>query len=203
MDSLDLVLAADRIGIIAFAISGVAVGVRAKLDLYGLAALGLSTAIGGGVIRDAVIGDIPRVFVNTDYLLFAFASTGAAVIGAGMRFSTPGPVLKVADSIGTAAFAPTGALLAHDAGLAWPAAIILAILTATGGGVIRDVLARELPWVLHRGLNASASATGGLATFFLMDDPTLALLVGGAITLVITLLGHTERVRLPVLHRDQ
>ena len=203
MEPLDLVLAADRIGIIAFAISGVAVGVRAKLDLYGLAALGLSTAIGGGVIRDVVIGDIPRVFVNTDYLLFAFGSTAAAVAGAGMSFSTPGPVLKAADSIGTAAFAPTGALLAFDAGLEWPAAIILALLTATGGGVIRDVLARELPWVLHRGLNASASVAGGLATFLLMDDPTLALLVGGFITLAITLVGHTERVRLPVLHRDR
>ncbi|MCA9851351.1 MAG: TRIC cation channel family protein, partial [Dehalococcoidia bacterium] len=51
MDAFDLVLAADRIGIVAFAISGVAVGIRAKLDLYGLAALGLATAIGGGVIR--------------------------------------------------------------------------------------------------------------------------------------------------------
>ncbi|MCA9856957.1 MAG: TRIC cation channel family protein, partial [Dehalococcoidia bacterium] len=59
MDAFDLVLAADRIGIVAFAISGVAVGIRAKLDLYGLAALGLATAIGGGVIRDVVIGDVP------------------------------------------------------------------------------------------------------------------------------------------------
>jgi uncharacterized membrane protein YeiH len=202
MDPLALVLTADRIGIIAFAISGVAVGVRAKLDLYGLAALGLSTAIGGGVIRDVVIGDIPRVFVNTDYLLFAFGATGAAVASVGLRWTTPGPVLKVADSIGTAAFAPTGALLAYDAGLDWPAAMILAVLTATGGGVIRDVLARELPWVLHRGLNASASIAGGLVTFFLMSSPTAALLVGGAVTLVITLLGHTERVRLPVFHRE-
>lgn len=203
VDILDLVSAADRIGIIAFAISGVAVGLRAKLDLYGLAALGLVTAIGGGVIRDAVIGDTPRVFENTDYLLFAIATTAAAIGAAILGWHAPGPVLKVADAIGTGAFAPTGALLAYDAGLDWPAAVILAILTATGGGVVRDVMVREVPWVLRRGLNASASALGGLLTFALAEDAAFALLVGFVMTTAITAVGHTDRVRLPVYNRDR
>lgn len=200
MDALNLVLAADRIGIVAFAISGVAVGIRAKLDLYGLVALGLATAIGGGTIRDVVIGDVPRVFENRDYLLFAIAATAAAIAGGALGWQAPGPILKAADSIGTGAFAPTGALLAWEAGLDWPAAMILAILTATGGGVLRDMMVRHVPWVLRRGLNASASALGGLLTFALAgEDPTLALLAGGAVAMTITALGHTDRVRLPSL----
>ncbi len=202
MDALNLVLAADRIGIVAFAISGVAVGIRSKLDLYGLAALGLVTAVGGGIIRDVVIGDVPRVFENTDYLLFALAATAGAIAAGALGWDAPGPVLKTADAIGTGAFAPTGALLAYEAGLDWPAAAILAILTATGGGVVRDVMVREVPWVLRKGLNASASAIGGLVTFALVDDPTVALLVGGAIAMVVTGLGHTDRVSLPIFHRD-
>lgn len=199
MDALDLVLAADRIGIVAFAISGVAVGIRAKLDLYGLAALGLATAIGGGVMRDVVIGDVPRVFENTDYLLFALGATATAIAAGALGWRAPGPILKTADAIGTGAFAPTGALLAFEAGLDWPAAMILAILTATGGGVTRDLMVREVPWVLRRGLNASASAFAGLVTFALADDPAIALLVGGVIAMTITGLGHTERVHLPSL----
>ena len=68
--------------------------------------------------------------------------------------------------------------------------------------MIRDVMVREVPWVLRKGLNASASAIGGLVTFALVDDPTVAILTGAAIAMVITGLGHTDRVSLPIFHRD-
>lgn len=197
MEIQDLVMAADRIGIVAFAVSGVAVGIRARMDLYGLVALGLVTALGGGVIRDVVIGDMPRAFVNTDYLLFAMGATALGILAGVFGWRAPGPVMKAADAIGTGAFASTGALLAHGAGLGWPAAIILAIITATGGGLIRDLLADQMPQVLHTGLNATASAAGGLVTLALMADPTLAALGGAVVAAVVTGLGHTERVRLP------
>lgn len=202
MDILDLVAAADRIGIVAFAVSGVAVGMRARMDLYGLVALGLVTAIGGGVIRDVVIGDVPRSFVTQDYLLFAIASTAVAIVAGAQGWRTPGPVMKAADAVGTGAFAATGALLAHEAGLGWAATIILAILTATGGGVIRDLLSDQIPQVLHSGLNATASALGGLVTLALIDDPTLATIAGATAATIVTAIGHTERVRLPRLGAD-
>ncbi len=198
MDPLDLVAVADRIGIVAFAVSGVAVGIRAKLDLYGLIALGLVTAIGGGVTRDIVIGDIPRSFVTTDYLLFAMGATLAGILARALGWDAPGLAMKVADSLGTGAFAATGALLAWGAGLDWPAGIILAVLTATGGGVLRDVLAGEIPQVLHRGLNATGSAIGGGVTLLIVGtDPTIAALAGGTVGMFVTAAGHTERVRLP------
>ncbi len=197
MDPLDLVLAADRVGIVAFAISGVAVGIRARMDLYGLLALGMITAIGGGTVRDVVINDTPRVFVNIDYLYFAAGATLVAVAAGWLGWRAPGPILKAADALGTGAFAPTGALLAYEAGLAWPAGIILAILTATGGGIMRDVLATQVPSVLHTGLNATASILGGAVTLVLIEDATVATLAGGAVAALITALGHAEVLRMP------
>jgi uncharacterized membrane protein YeiH len=202
MEPLDLITAADRIGIVAFAIAGVAVGIRARMDLYGLIAMGLVSAIGGGVTRDVVIGDMPRAFVTTDYLLFAMAGTGIGIVAGALGWRAPGPVMQAADAVGTGAFAATGALLAHSAGLEWPAGIILAILTATGGGVIRDVLATQVPQVLHAGLNATASAIGGGVTLLLIATPTEAALAGGVVATTVTALGHTGWVRMPRLGTD-
>lgn len=200
MEPLDLVAVADRIGIVSFAISGVAVGIRAKLDLYGLIVLGLVTAIGGGFMRDIVISDIPRVLQTTDYLLFAIGATVVAISAGALGWTAPGPIMKAADSLGTGAFAATGALLSVEAGLDWPAGIILAVLTATGGGVIRDVLVGAIPHVLHRGLNATGSAVGGAVTLALVStDVTVAALAGGVVGMLVTAAGHTERVRLPTL----
>lgn len=197
MDLLALVAAADRIGIVAFALSGVAVGMRARMDLFGLAALGLVTAIGGGVMRDVVIGDMPRAFVTTDYLLFAIAATAAGILAGARGWAAPARIHRAADAVGTGAFGATGALLAAEAGLEWPAAILLAILTATGGGVIRDLLSAQVPRVLHSELNATASACGGLVTFLLRGDPTFGAVAGGAVGAVISGLGHSGLLRLP------
>ena len=199
MDAATLVAIADRVGIVAFAVSGVAVGRRAGMDLFGLATLGLVTAIGGGIMRDVLIGDVPRAIANTDYLLYA-AGAAAAAIGFGAAGGRlPVSVLDVADAIGTGAFAATGALLATEAGLDWPAAILLAILTATGGGVLRDLLATRLPHVLQAELNATASALGGGLAFVLRSDPTAAAVAGSLVAMTISIVGHRGWMRLPRL----
>ncbi|MSP23426.1 MAG: trimeric intracellular cation channel family protein [Dehalococcoidia bacterium] len=199
MDALALVAIADRVGIVAFAVSGVAVGRRAGMDLFGLATLGLVAAIGGGIVRDVLIGDVPRAFVRTDYLLYAAAAVaGAIAFGAAGR-RLPAAVLDLADAIGTGAFAATGALLSTEAGLDWPATVLLAILTATGGGVLRDVLATRLPHVLQAELNATASAIGGGLAFLLRGDPTAAVLAGSLVAAAISIVGHRGWMRLPRL----
>lgn len=199
MDALTLIAIADRVGIVAFAISGVAVGRRAGMDLFGLATLGLVAAIGGGILRDALIGEVPRALANTDYLLYAAAAVAAAVAFGAAGGRLPIAVLDAADAVGTGAFAVTGALVATEAGLDWPPAILLAILTATGGGVLRDMLATRLPHVLQAELNATASAFGGGLVFLLRGDPTAAVLVGAAVTITISTVGHRGWMRLPRL----
>ncbi len=199
MDALALAAIADRVGIVAFAISGVAVGRRAGMDLFGLATLGLVAAIGGGIMRDVLIGDVPRALVNTDYLLYAAASVAGAIAFGAYGGRLPVAILDIADAVGTGAFAATGALLATEAGLDWPAAILLAILTATGGGVLRDVLATRLPHVLQAELNATASALGGGLAFILRADPTVAALAGSLVATTISIVGHRGWMRLPRL----
>lgn len=200
MEPLSLIAAADRIGIVAFAISGVAVGIRAKMDLYGLLVMGIATSIGGGVLRDVLVGDVPRVFVHTDYLGYVVAATVGAIGLHALGWTAPGPLMKTADAVGTGAFAATGALLAREAGLAWPVGLLLAIITATGGGVIRDMLASEVPHVLHGGLNATGAGVGGAVTLAIAGaDPTTAALAGGVIGALVTAAGHTGHIRMPAL----
>lgn len=199
MDAPTLVAIADRVGIVAFAISGVAVGRRAGMDLFGLATLGLVAAIGGGILRDVLIGDLPRAIANTDYLLYAAGAAATAIAFGAAGGRLPVIVLDAADAIGTGVFALTGTLLATQAGLDWPAAILLAILTATGGGVLRDLLATRLPHVLQAELNATASAIGGGLAFLLRGDPTIAALTATAVTATISMVGHRGWMRLPRL----
>jgi uncharacterized membrane protein YeiH len=201
---LQIITVADWIGIVAFAVSGVTVGVRRQLDLYGLLALGMTTAIGGGATRDVLLGDVPRAFTNVDYLLFAAGASAAAIAAAALDWRLPNRVLAVADAAGTGAFAVTGALLAREADLPWAAAIVLAILTATGGGVLRDLLANRVPMVLRTELNATGAALGGIAAFaFAGQSDAGAALAGAVLAAAISLAGHARYGRLPRVGRTR
>ncbi len=198
MDLAELVLLADRVGIVAFAIAGVAVGVRRRMDLFGLLAIGMLAAIGGGAVRDVLLGDLPRALTRTDYLAFAAGAAVLAIVAAGLGWRWPDRLLALADAIGTGAFAVAGALLAREAGLDWPAAVVLAILTATGGAVLRDVLANRIPIAFRTDLNATAAGVGGLVAFFVAgEDEAVAAAAGAGLTAVLSLAGYAGLIRLP------
>ncbi|MDE2641081.1 MAG: TRIC cation channel family protein [Chloroflexota bacterium] len=198
MDLAELVLLADRIGIVAFAIAGVAVGVRRRMDLFGLLAIGMLAAIGGGAVRDVLLGDLPRALTRTDYLAFAAGAAVLAIVAAWLGWRWPDRLLALADAIGTGAFAVAGALLAREAGLDWPAAVVLAILTATGGAILRDVLANRIPMAFRTDLNATAAGVGGLVAFFVAgEDEAVAAAAGAGLTAVLSLAGYAGLIRLP------
>ena len=178
----DLVTLFDRIGIVAFAISGVEVGVRKRLDIFGLLVMGVVTATGGGLMRDLVLARVPFVIDREDYLLWAIgASTVAIAIAWGER-TIPRPLLAVADAVGLGAFAAAGALVGISADVSLPAVILLAIVTATGGGVIRDLLAARVPLVLRAEVNASAAAAGGLVVWLIEPANQESAALAGALT---------------------
>ncbi|MXY79494.1 MAG: trimeric intracellular cation channel family protein [Chloroflexi bacterium] len=198
MDLAELVLLADRIGIVAFAIAGVAVGVRRRMDLFGLLAIGMLAAIGGGAVRDVLLGDLPRALTRTDYLAFAAGAAVLAIVAAWLGWRWPDRLLALADAIGTGAFAVAGALLAREAGLDWPAAVVLAILSATGGAVLRDELANRIPIAFRTDLNATAAGVGGLVAFFVAgEDEAVAAAAGAGLTAVLSLAGYAGLIRLP------
>jgi uncharacterized membrane protein YeiH len=198
LSASELIGALDRIGIVAFALSGVEVGARRRLDVFGLLVMGVVTATGGGLMRDAVIGDTPRVLEQWDYLAWAVGASIAAIVLVSVERTVPRWLLAVADAAGLGAFAAAGALAGLRAGLPVTAVIVLAMLTATGGGVLRDLLANRVPLVLRAEVNATAAGLGGVVVWAL--DPVStggAALAGAAVAAAIRVATISFKVNLP------
>jgi len=149
MSDADVVLALDLLGTLTFALNGALTATRrVRLDVVGVIALGVITAIGGGLIRDVLLGATPPAALVTWYYLPA-ATAGAAVAWVIAR---PPRALHraiiVLDAVGLSVFCVAGAQKAVGYGLDPVPAIILGAITAVGGGTLRDVLIREVPSVL-------------------------------------------------------
>jgi uncharacterized membrane protein YeiH len=160
--------------------------------------MGVITSTGGGVMRDVVLGRIPLALERPDYLLFAVASSAVAIVLLWRRRRVPRLAVGVADAAGLGAFAAAGALAAIHTDLSVVAAILMAILTATGGGVLRDVLASRVPLVLRSEINATAAGAGGLVVWAL--EPVSvggAALAGAAVAAGLRLAGIAFNLHLP------
>ena len=188
----------DRVGLLAFALSGVEVGARRRLDVFGLLVLGVVTATGGGVMRDVILGRLPLLLDKPDYFLWAVAGSVAGIMLLWRRRTVPRVLLAVADSAGLGAFAAAGALAALHSGLSLPGIILLAILTATGGGIVRDVMADRVPLVLRSEVNATAAALGGLCLWLAEPVSTGgAALLAVAVTALVRVAGLAFDLHLP------
>ena len=159
----------DRAGIFAFAFAGASAGVRRNLDVIGILVMGLVTATGGGVMRDILLQRTPLLFTHEDYVVIAVVASLLAIPAITRRSRVLGLGLLAADALGLGAFAAAGAVAAHDEGLGLVPVVLLAVLTACGGGVIRDVLADEVPLLLRTEMSATAAAAGGLVVWLLAD----------------------------------
>jgi uncharacterized membrane protein YeiH len=189
----------DRVGIVAFAFSGVEVGFRRRLDVFGLLVMGVVTATGGGLLRDLTMARVPFVLVRQDYLLWAVFSSFVAIVFVVRSHRIPSMIVAVADAAGLGAFAVAGALAGISAHLPIPAVVVLAMLTANGGGVIRDLLADRVPLVLRAEINATAAGLGGAAVWLFNPISTGgAAALGLAVTAAIRVAGIAFDLHLPV-----
>jgi uncharacterized membrane protein YeiH len=166
----DIIGVLDRAGLVAFAVGGVEVGFRRRFDLFGLLVMGVVAATGGGVMRDVVLNRTPLVLDRPDYILWPIVASVVAIAFLWRRRRPPRTILAVVEAAGSGAFAVAGALAAIGADLPVTAVVLLAMLTATGGGVIRDVLADRIPQVLVVEVSATAAGLGGLAVW--LFEPT-------------------------------
>ncbi len=164
---LDIVYALDLLGTVAFAASGALMGVRKRMDLLGVIVLGVVTATGGGVVRDVLMHDTPPFcFRNELYLYLALAASLAVFIAPG-KFERRRRVMLLLDALGLGTFLVIGTSKALAFNLGFLGAVIMGVMTATCGGMIRDVLANEIPLVLQREIYASACIAGGVALWFM------------------------------------
>jgi uncharacterized membrane protein YeiH len=159
-----LLLAIDLLGTFAFALNGALTATRlAALDIVGVVTLGMVTALGGGVIRDILIDDLPpATFSDWRYLAVA-ASGGLVAFVFGRRLDRAARPIDVLDAAGLSLFAVSGAIKALDFGLGPGQAVILGVMTAVGGGTIRDVMLGRVPVVLRSELYAIPALVAAFA----------------------------------------
>lgn len=199
IDSVDVILICDRAGIIAFAFAGAQVAIRRRLDLFGVIVLGVVTATGGGLMRDVILDRMPLVLVREDYLVLAVGASLLSIVVAASRVPLLGFARQLSESVGLGAFAVAGAFAAMDAGLSLPAVLVIAIVTATGGGVIRDLLAARVPMLLRSEINATAVACGALVAWLLESQSTgIAGLAGLGTTAGLRMAGTALNLHLPI-----
>ncbi|HTM85814.1 MAG TPA: TRIC cation channel family protein [Mycobacterium sp.] len=161
MDQSTLLLGLDLGGTFAFALNGSITGLEAaRLDIVGMLALGITTAIGGGILRDILINALPpATFSDWRYLTVAAAGALLAFFLSAplRRFALP---IELADAAGLSLFCVTGATISLEHGLGAAPAVVLGAITAVGGGTIRDILVRRVPAVLTSGLYAIPALIG-------------------------------------------
>lgn len=153
--TVSLLLVLDLTGVFAFALNGALTALRAaRLDLVGVLTLAGITALGGGIIRDVVLGATPpATFADWRYLAVA-AGGGLLAFLLGHRLDRLAGPITVLDAVGLSLFAVTGTSKALEYGLGAPQAVILGAVTAVGGGTLRDIMVAQVPTVLRSGLYA-------------------------------------------------
>ncbi|MFC5141421.1 trimeric intracellular cation channel family protein [Actinomycetospora rhizophila] len=194
-------LVLDLAGTFAFALNGALTAVRAaRLDIVGVVTLGMITALGGGIVRDILLGALPPATFN-DWRYLAVAAGGGLLAFALSRqlerLATP---IEIFDALGLSLFAVTGAAKAMTLGAGAGQAILLGAITAVGGGTIRDVLVRRVPTVLSSELYAIPALLGAAVVVLGTRaglGPLLPALAGAGLCLLVRLIGLRFRLDAP------
>ena len=205
-----LMLIMELLGTVAFAVSGTLVAARCGLDLFGVLTVGTITAVGGGIMRDVIIGQIPpTIFTNPEILILALI-TGLVVFIIAFINSKRITDLQqkidsvniVFDAVGVAAFSVTGVEVTCAAGhtnnVVLP--IVLGVITGVGGGVLRDVLVNEKPYILIKHIYAVASLLGSVVYYVIgirFEHQLIGTIASVLLTITIRMLAAKFRWNLP------
>jgi len=203
-------LVCEWLGTAAFAVSGAMVAIDTGMDLFGVIFLAMITALGGGTLRDVLIGHFPpRMFTNYQFLLLAVFCAVMVFVLADIykdRYVKTEHgierVNNVFDAIGLGVFAVSGARIGMDAGFMDNAFLVtfLGMTTAVGGGMIRDVLLQRIPFVLNKRVYAVAAIAGAF-TYWVIEyvflNPVLAYAVGWLVTVTLRMLATIYKWNLP------
>jgi uncharacterized membrane protein YeiH len=173
----------DLLAMFVFGISGGLTAVRMRLDIVGVAVLGTVTGLGGGWMRDVLIGDVPPPGLSDWRYLTAALLGGLITFFLHPAINRLQPLINVFDAVGLGLFSVAGALKATEYGLGPMPAALLGVITGVGGGVIRDVLSGQVPNVMRRGELYAIPALAGAALAVAgtrLDLPTAIVVVVAA-----------------------
>ena len=189
MTALDALLRwLDLAGIAVFAVSGALVAAQKRLDVVGFVVVAVLTGLGGGTLRDLLLGRTPIFWLRAPELIAVAAAAAVAVFVLRPRIADRMPALLWADAAGLALFAVLGTEIALISGAQPWAAVLLGTVTASFGGVLRDIVCNEIPLLLRQEIYALAALAGGTVFVVLRlegiwRDP--ALLTGMLVTFAI------------------
>ena len=202
-----LVFVLELIGTVAFAVSGAIVGIKKQMDLFGVIVLGICTAVGGGIVRDLILGVTPPVtFKNPIYTLTAAAVSVLMFLPhMRARIGRHEPVfdrlLLVMDAVGLGVFTVVGVQCAYQQSEDYTLFLLIfvGLITGVGGGVLRDVFSGERPYIFVRHFYACASIVGALicALCWRARGGNAAMLFGAAVVVVLRLLAAYYHWNLP------
>lgn len=205
MQSQEIIFFLDKIGILAFAFTAVSDGVRKKLDVFGLSVVGILSAIGGGIIRDLLLAKEPYAISNIDYLVFAFGVTAFSILIFYFKLKIPSKILIIAETLGLSVFAAAGATVSLNLNLSIFHTIIFAVITASGGGVIKDILINEVPFILRRDVYATSAGFGGIIIHLLHLTGTNlsnSVIIGILCVICFRFYSLRRRLHLPIIKID-
>lgn len=175
----------DLVGIYVFAISGGLVAIRHRLDILGVFVVCLLPAIGGGTLRDLLLG-IPVFWLQSPMIIFVALAGGLSAIA--YKYWTQVKLLVWADAVGLALFAVVGTLKTFELGFGLTICVMMGTITATAGGLLRDVVCNEPPLLLREDIYATAALAGSALCYAMLShevDDIWALVAGGTLVFFI------------------
>src|SRR3989441_12290767 len=200
-EPLNLVL--NLMGTFAFGLSGGTLAVRKQMDLFGVLVLAVATGLGGGIMRDIILGHTPPATLNDWRYLAVAGLAGFLVFLRYGRVVHHGRFITGFDAVGLSIFTVTGTTIALNAGLSPAPAALLGMLTGVGGGALRDVLAAEVPLIFRSEIYAVASMLGAI----IITLANQAQVLGPAVEIIAALATFALRVisvwrgwKIPIAH---
>ena len=194
----------DILGTIAFAISGVLVALNKKMDPFGVFIIAFVTAVGGGTLRDVLIGFTPVFWMNNMTFIYVILGSVVFAILVQKYINYLSTSLFLFDTIGIGLYTVAGIEKGLSADLHPIICIALGTMSACFGGVIRDILCNEIPVIFRKEIYATACILGGFTYFLLREltaDTNITFVVAGLVVIVTRLLAVRFEISLPSLYR--
>jgi len=196
-----LILALDLFGTMAFAVTGAFKAIEHKSDIVGIIILSTITGVVGGIIRDVIIGHFPPRSISDPLYVVITVLTGIVIFFLYPKMQRHWNLFLKFDALGLGVFTIIGATFAYDVfGLNFLAMALAGMLTAVGGGIVRDMFVNEIPLVIVKELYASASFVGVVIFFILLSvntEPNIATIIGIVTTTILRLVAMKYNWNLP------
>lgn len=200
----ELIYLLDLAGTAVFASSGAIMAARLRMDPFGMMVLAALPAVGGGTLRDLILGARPVFWVaDPNYLFVIMATALATMMFVNHLNRIPEKLLLVLDALGLALFCIVGARKSLQFEPSWTIAVVMGVMTGVAGGMMRDIVCRQIPMILRKEIYATA-CIGGCSAYVLLlhfgADDALAMGMGMTATALLRLAAIQWQLQLPAFH---